>query len=183
MRRRRLPPSTTRESRGYAPITWPGSRQERFSSDAAVARSLRPSLPRLRQRRYPTLGTKAEGWTQARAEEELQNVLADVRRGLWQPSSADSRGTPTRTDLPRVRLRWFEAMRHEGLARNTLLDYEWQLTHTCCPLRSTRAVGDHDRRGRPLSPAEGPRGRITRPRSTRRSPGSHRSSTSRSSAS
>src|SRR5687768_17303069 len=32
------------------------------------------------QRRYLTLGTKAEGWTRARAEEELQNVLADVRR-------------------------------------------------------------------------------------------------------
>src|SRR3954454_14711358 len=37
------------------------------------------------QRQFVTLGSTAEGWTQARAEEELQNVLADVRRGLWRP--------------------------------------------------------------------------------------------------
>src|SRR2546426_44344 len=37
------------------------------------------------KRRYETLGTAAEGWTPARAEEELQNRMADVRRGRWQP--------------------------------------------------------------------------------------------------
>jgi hypothetical protein len=36
-------------------------------------------------RQYVTLGTDAEGWTQQRAEVELQNVLADVRRGVWRP--------------------------------------------------------------------------------------------------
>src|SRR5205823_6544991 len=37
------------------------------------------------QRQFVTLGSSADGWTRARAEEELQNVLADVRRGLWRP--------------------------------------------------------------------------------------------------
>lgn len=37
------------------------------------------------ERRYLTLGTRAEGWNHQRAEEELTNVLADVRRGLWVP--------------------------------------------------------------------------------------------------
>src|SRR3954451_17064424 len=37
------------------------------------------------QRQFVTLGSTAEGWTRARAEEELQNVLADVRRVLWRP--------------------------------------------------------------------------------------------------
>jgi hypothetical protein len=37
------------------------------------------------KRRYLTLGTDAEGWDRRRAEEELQNVLADVRRGVWRP--------------------------------------------------------------------------------------------------
>src|SRR4051794_14488654 len=37
------------------------------------------------QRQFVTLGSSADGWTHARAEEELQNVLADVRRGLWRP--------------------------------------------------------------------------------------------------
>lgn len=37
-------------------------------------------------RRYLSLGLEADGWTRARAEEELENVLADVRRGLWVPA-------------------------------------------------------------------------------------------------
>ena len=37
------------------------------------------------KRRYVTLGSTGEGWTRSRAEVELQNVLADVRRGIWQP--------------------------------------------------------------------------------------------------
>jgi hypothetical protein len=38
------------------------------------------------KRRYLTLGTTAEGWTREKAEEELANVFADVRRGIWRPS-------------------------------------------------------------------------------------------------
>jgi integrase len=45
------------------------------------------------KRRYLTLGTKAEGWSRARAKEELQNVLADVRRGLWRPRVNNSEPT------------------------------------------------------------------------------------------
>jgi integrase len=37
------------------------------------------------ERRYTTLGLESEGWSRERAEEELQNVLADVRRGIWVP--------------------------------------------------------------------------------------------------
>src|SRR3954454_8513053 len=37
------------------------------------------------RRRYLTLGLESEGWTPERAQEELENVLADVRRGLWVP--------------------------------------------------------------------------------------------------
>jgi integrase len=37
------------------------------------------------KRRYVTLGTAAKGWTSRKAEEELENVLADVRRGIWKP--------------------------------------------------------------------------------------------------
>ena len=44
------------------------------------------------KRRYETLGTAAEGWTPARAEEELQNRMADVRRGRWQRFFAPSQG-------------------------------------------------------------------------------------------
>ena len=37
------------------------------------------------RRRYLTLGLAGEGWTRRRAEEELQNILADVRRQIWVP--------------------------------------------------------------------------------------------------
>jgi integrase len=37
------------------------------------------------RRRYLTLGLESDGWAPERAEEELANVLADVRRGLWSP--------------------------------------------------------------------------------------------------
>jgi integrase len=43
-------------------------------------------------RRYVTLGLEAEGWTLDRAEEELENVLADVRRGLWVPPRRGGEG-------------------------------------------------------------------------------------------
>lgn len=37
------------------------------------------------ERQYLTLGPEAEGWNRKRAEEELANVMADVRRGIWVP--------------------------------------------------------------------------------------------------
>lgn len=37
------------------------------------------------ERRHLTLGHEGEGWTRRRAEEELENILADVRRGVWVP--------------------------------------------------------------------------------------------------
>src|SRR6188768_441151 len=37
------------------------------------------------ERRYVTLGFERDGWTYRSAEEELENILADVRRGIWVP--------------------------------------------------------------------------------------------------
>ena len=42
-------------------------------------------------RRYKTLGYEHEGWAWGKAEEELQNILADVRRGLWVPPAKRKR--------------------------------------------------------------------------------------------
>ncbi len=85
------------------------------------------------ERRYVPLGTTDDGWTRASAEDELQNVLADVRRGIWRP----------RVRLPRVDVDsnptfhtfasdWFNAHRGEW-APNTVLDYEWQLRNHLLP--------------------------------------------------
>jgi hypothetical protein len=37
------------------------------------------------ERQYLTLGLESDGWTRRRAQKELANVMADVRRGLWVP--------------------------------------------------------------------------------------------------
>ncbi len=57
------------------------------------------------KRHYLTLGHAADGWTYEKAEEELANVLADVRRGIWKPPTAKRVGGAGRgADLPPVRL-------------------------------------------------------------------------------
>jgi hypothetical protein len=53
------------------------------------------------KREYVTLGTAKEGWTKAKAQTELQNILADVRRGIWRtaepkPRLLASAGAPGR---------------------------------------------------------------------------------------
>jgi integrase len=55
------------------------------------------------RRRYLSLGLESEGWSAERAEEELANVLADVRRGLWVPPrrGGDEGGPAALASAPR----------------------------------------------------------------------------------
>lgn len=50
------------------------------------------------ERHYVTLGHERDGWDWAKAETELENVLADVRRGLWVPPKKKGRGATTTSD-------------------------------------------------------------------------------------
>jgi integrase len=52
------------------------------------------------ERQYLTLGLETEGWDRRRAEEELANVMADVRRGIWAPPTRRARrgGAPEEAD-------------------------------------------------------------------------------------
>jgi integrase len=43
------------------------------------------------ERQYVTLGFERDGWDWEKADEELQNILADVRRGLWVPPTKRKR--------------------------------------------------------------------------------------------
>lgn len=43
-------------------------------------------------RHYVTLGSEHDGWTYDVAEEELSNILADVRRGIWVPPRKQKKG-------------------------------------------------------------------------------------------
>jgi hypothetical protein len=62
------------------------------------------------ERQYVTLGSSAEGWTRQRTEVELQNVLANIRRGIWHPPdplpAAAVQADPTFHEFAS---QWFEA--------------------------------------------------------------------------
>lgn len=84
----------------------------------------------LGKRQYKGLGR----CSRAEAEAELQNVLADVRRGMWRPPTP-----PPAHEAPRVvptfhefASEWFDAKRRE-LRPNTIADYSWRLTNHLLP--------------------------------------------------
>jgi integrase len=87
------------------------------------------------RRHYLTLGTVEEGWSRQRAEEELQNVLADVRRGIWrrpEPASVATvadRGEPTFHEFASE---WLDSRRPEWKPK-TVKDYEWALSYHLLP--------------------------------------------------
>jgi integrase len=82
------------------------------------------------ERRYVTLGTDRDGWTRRRAEEELANVLADVRRGRWQPEeepepAAEAEEVPT---FHVFASEWLAGRQAAGLRPRTLEYLEWALS-------------------------------------------------------
>jgi integrase len=85
------------------------------------------------KRHYLSLGSEADGWTHAKAALELQNILADVRRGSWSAPHPEP-AAPVESD-PRFHdfaSQWFEASKGEWRAK-TVLDYQWQLSHHLLP--------------------------------------------------
>jgi len=86
------------------------------------------------QRHYLSLGYSWQGATRHQAETELQNILADIRRGTWQPPQPQTTA-PTQPDDPTFHefaSQWLEGRRHE-LAARTVEDYELGLTHHLLP--------------------------------------------------
>jgi integrase len=83
------------------------------------------------RRHYVTLGSEREGWTQRKAELELANTLADVRRGIWKPASAPAK-QPADPTFHEFASEWLATRRHE-FAPRTVEDYELALTHHRLP--------------------------------------------------
>jgi integrase len=80
------------------------------------------------QRRYVTLGSSKEGWNRARADTELQNTLADVRRGIWrapQPEPIHPEPPPT---FHVFASRWVEQRELEGLKPRSIEALKWALS-------------------------------------------------------
>ncbi len=99
------------------------------------------------KREYVTLGTAGEGWNRAKAETELQNVLADVRRGIWRPPVVEvvqaQRAMPTFHEFASE---WFERQKVEGgrhgngLAGKSRHDLEWRLSNHLLPTFASRRL-------------------------------------------
>lgn len=84
------------------------------------------------ERQYLTLGTAEDGWTRLRAEDELANVLADVRRGIWR---APTRASATPAEDPSFHefaSEWFTAKQRE-IRPNTARSYRNDLTNHLLP--------------------------------------------------
>lgn len=95
------------------------------------------------ERQYVTLGSTADGWTRQRAEQELDNVLADVRRGIWRHSEP-LRAAPAPVEVPTFHefaSEWFEARKHEWRPR-TVDDYYWALTNHLLPFFATHRLSE-----------------------------------------
>jgi integrase len=87
------------------------------------------------ERQYMTLGHEHEGWNPHKAEEELQNILADVRRGLWvPPTKKKPRGASDRSRHDRVLAfgpfaKGLTATREGQVAKRTTKHEKWALGH------------------------------------------------------
>jgi integrase len=85
------------------------------------------------RRQYVTLGSREDGWTRKRAEGELANVLADVRRGIWRaPEPEPVQAVEQDPTFHEFSSDWFEASKGEW-RDTTRLDYQWQLSHHLLP--------------------------------------------------
>ncbi len=99
------------------------------------------------RREYVSLGTAADGWTRAKAQTELENVLADVRRGIWRPPVVEVAQAPR--EVPTFHVfasEWFERQKIEGGRRGSGLsdagkaDLEWRLSNHLLPTFASRRL-------------------------------------------
>jgi len=123
------------------------------------------------KRRYLSLGTADDGWNQRRAEEELANVLADVRRGIWKPARVEAAGdaAPEPT-FHEFASEWLASRRHEFASR-TVEDYELALSHHLLPFfkdhRLSEITAHEADRYKAAKVREREQGEIKRPLSNR----------------
>jgi len=99
------------------------------------------------RREYVALGTAAEGWTRAKAQTELENILADVRRGIWRPAVVEVVEAPR--EVPTFHAfasEWFDRQTLEGGRRGNGLsaagrdDLQWRLSSHLLPAFASRRL-------------------------------------------
>ncbi len=96
------------------------------------------------KRHYLTLGTSEEGWSRQRAEHELANILADVRRGIWQPPrhAPAIRAPLEEPTFHEYASEWFAQREQEGLKPKTITDLRWSLVKHLLPFFAEHRVSE-----------------------------------------
>ncbi len=95
------------------------------------------------KRRCMTLGTDAEGWTHRKAERKLEDVLAQVRAGVWHSESSATGGNEREVTFHEFASRWWSARKGE-LREKTQLNYEWRLRKHVLPFFADYLVPEID---------------------------------------
>jgi Phage integrase, N-terminal SAM-like domain len=84
-------------------------------------------------RQYVTLGNSRDGFTRRDAEAELQNILADDRRGIWRPPSSPLVAVPAADPGFHEFASAWVAARQAEVAPRTVDDYRWALSNHFLP--------------------------------------------------
>ena len=99
------------------------------------------------ERQYLTLGLQADGWTRKRAQQELQNILADVRRGTWIAPGRSQTNTHTQPagepTFQRFASDWLRDRQGE-VAERTNEYHHWALDHHLLPYFATWRLAEID---------------------------------------
>ena len=95
------------------------------------------------KRQIMTLGTNKDGWTWRKAERKLDDALAQVRAGVWQPEEPTRHEKVGDLTFHEFASRWWVARKAE-LRPNTQLDYEWRLKKHLLPFFADMAISDID---------------------------------------
>lgn len=86
------------------------------------------------KRQYVTVGAREDGYTRAMADEELANVLADVRRGTWcPPEQAAPQAVREAPTFHEFASEWLKGRVTAGLRPRSIEYLRWALTHHLLP--------------------------------------------------
>ena len=95
------------------------------------------------KRQVLTLGKDTDGWTYGKAERKLDDVLAQVRAGVWQPPAPVGSASDQSQTFHEFASRWWTARRSE-LRPRTQENYEWGLRKHLLPFFADYLISEID---------------------------------------
>lgn len=96
------------------------------------------------KRHYVVLGRSWEGCTRERAEDEIENILADVRRGIWRaPERTPPAERAPEPTFHEFASQWYAEHEREW-SEKTQVDYRWRLSDYLLPFFAGYALSEID---------------------------------------